>query len=181
VLNAFIRTWFVIAVSRAATKPSNDSCGICGRPSRSHLCGWRRAGSRGPSGFWARSVGRGGRQTQAPPFFSGSLFGRVAAHREIFFSWSWVNSAALHPSALRFLAPVTTLKLGAKIVRSPANCSFAKCPPSTKSFVSSVTSRNASISSHQHEEFKTKLVKKCQQKCQQTSSVGSKMELKKVS
>ena len=35
-----------------------------------------------------------------------------------------------------------------------AKCSSAKCPPSTKSFVSSVTSRNASTNCHQHENSK---------------------------
>jgi hypothetical protein len=34
-----------------------------------------------------------------------TLFDRVAAHREIFFRWSWVDYTTLHPGALRFLPP----------------------------------------------------------------------------
>jgi predicted nucleotidyltransferase component of viral defense system len=33
------------------------------------------------------------------------LFDRVAAHREIFFRWSWVDYTTLHPGSLRFLPP----------------------------------------------------------------------------
>ncbi len=33
------------------------------------------------------------------------LFDRVAAHREIFFRWSWVDYTTLHPGSLRFPPP----------------------------------------------------------------------------
>ncbi len=37
------------------------------------------------------------------------LFDRVAAHREIFFRWSWVDYTTLHPGALRFVPPANHL------------------------------------------------------------------------
>jgi predicted nucleotidyltransferase component of viral defense system len=38
------------------------------------------------------------------------LFDRVAAHREIFFRWSWVDYTTLHPGALRFVPPAHHLE-----------------------------------------------------------------------
>ena len=49
-------------------------------------------------------------------------------------------------------------------------CSSTKFSPSTISFVSSTNLRNASTSCFRHENSKITSTKKCQQKCQQTSS-----------
>jgi len=49
--------------------------------------------------------GVAGRAAQDRP-----LFDRVAAHREVFFRWSWVDYTTLHPGALRFLPPAHHLE-----------------------------------------------------------------------
>ena len=77
------------------------------------------------------------------------LFDRVAAHREIFFRWSWVDYTTLHPGALPLPAARPPRRCAWRKDyqgKCAAKCSLARCPLSTKSSASSVRSRSNSIS-----------------------------------